>query len=241
MKSLAFCLSLLLVAACNPTKKETRAEALGTEVPDMEQAPPTQPPIEDPQNVMDYFNLCKWKGLVESYVFLQRDGQWLCIEDMGDEFDYEGPLEAARSYPAIVDIKNGFLQIEDEGTGGGTVFTQLALFRRPDNSYFMALGGYGVDYSAGYAVNGGPPKFYVWQANQFNEITSEVWPAVDNSLFFREGEQQENVQTYFTLPQVGRAITYHISLPERAKDSVALLKSKIEIEFDSRANRFVVK
>jgi hypothetical protein len=215
--------------ADTPPQEETAAEA---------EAEIDQPPLTDPKTVVDYYNLLRWKELIDPFVLVAQGDQWVCIEDLGSDFNYEGSLDAVRHYPSIVDIKNGYIQIEDEGTGGGTLlYTEVALFRKSDKSYLIALNGYGRDEIT-HVVSGGTPKFYQWENNELREVTMEVFPATPLSLFFKENVEPIESPYYFALPQVGKSIEYHIGLNDPAQKE-KLKTGKINIQFDSGKDQFV--
>lgn len=216
--------------ADTPPQEETAAEAV-SEI--------NQPPLTDPKTVVDYYNLLRWKEMIDPFVLVAQGDQWVCIEDMGSDFNYDGALDAVRHYPSIVDIKNGYIQIEDEGTGGGTLsYTEVALFRKSDKSYLIALNGYGRDEIT-HVVSGGAPKFYQWENNELREVTTDVFPETSLSLFFKEDVEPIESNYYFTLPQIGRSIEYHIGLNDPAQKE-KLKTEKINIQFDSGQDQFVL-
>ena len=216
--------------ADTPPQEDTAAEAV---------AEINQPPLTDPKTVVDYYNLLRWKEMIDPFVLVVQGDQWVCIEDMGSDFNYEGALDAVRHYPSIVDIKNGYIQIEDEGTGGGTLlYTEVALFRKSDKSYLIALNGYSRDEIT-HVVSGGIPRFYQWENNKLREVTTDVFPETSLSLFFKEDVEPIESNYYFTLPQVGRSIEYHIGLNDPAQKE-KLKTGKINIQFDSGQDQFVL-
>ncbi|HRK54364.1 MAG TPA: hypothetical protein PK185_10645 [Cyclobacteriaceae bacterium] len=238
---ISFLLLLVFIVSCASPKSESDES---TDTPPPEEATPVtvdeigDPPLTDPKTVVDYFNLLRWKGMIDPFVLLERGDKWVCIEDAGSEFNYEGSLDAVRHYPSIVDIKNGYIQIEDEGTGGGTLsYTEVALFRKSDKSYLIALNRYGLDEIT-HIISGDTPRFYQWENNELSEVTTEVFPKTSLSLFFKEDMEPIESPYYFTLPQVGRSIEYHIQLNDPAQKE-RLKTNKINIQFDSGQDKFV--
>ncbi len=232
---------LLLLFACSQPKKETPEENQIIVEPESSSASNSRelPPIENPKSIVDYYNLAKWKGMIDPFVFVKRDGQWICTEEMGKGFDYSGPLNSVRQYPAVVDIKNGYIKIDDEGTGGGTLLTsELALFRKSDNTYILAINGYGMDEIT-HEIGGSSPRFYVWINNEFKEVTQDVFPELQESSILKDESAPIESLTYFTLPQVGRSIEFHVQPSDTTKAS-ALKSNKIEIQFDRSSDKFVV-
>ena len=188
--------------------------------------------MSDPKTVLDYYKLLKWKHLAAPFVFARRGDKWIAVE--GDGYDFDSPgtdWEKDRLYPVDIDIANGYLEITDEGTGGGTAYTQIALFRRADNSAFAALNffGMGIDY-----VEASSPKFYSWNGSALTDITSSVFP---DSLV------QEKTRNRFSLPRVGTVIHYSLYKGDSTNSEhmdVAPTKD-IEIPFDKVAGKFFVK
>ena len=71
-------------------------------------------------------------GFEYKYLLTRKSGEWFTQSSA----DYEMPV--------IVDIANGYIEISDEGTGGGSNFIQVVLFRKMDKTpcVGITLGGF---------------------------------------------------------------------------------------------------
>lgn len=236
MKTIALSSILLLLLSCGAPKQESTEAEASTEQVAAESGDDIvdeAPPVSNPANVVDYFRLLQWRGLADDYYhFIERDGEYVCVENMGDTFDYNGPLTGVRVYPATVDIKNGYLRVEDEGTGEGVLYTEVALFKKSNNSYLVALNGYGKDPNT-VGFDGARPKFLVWENNDFVDKTDEVmpptsWTKVDGS------------HEYYRLPQLGRVVDHVRHFIDSAAQPMEQI-TKEQLEFDSSLGKFVIK
>ncbi|MGE0589672.1 MAG: hypothetical protein AB7O48_13935 [Cyclobacteriaceae bacterium] len=225
-----FCPLILLftLLACGGPKQEAPQESNDQEVEAVaENDVPEEPPITNPANILDYFTLLQWKSLVDDfYIFVEHDGQYVCVENLGDEFDYSGSLDEVRLYPSTVDIKNGYLNIEDEGTGEGLFTSEVALFKKSDNTYIVAVSGFGSYPPHMDQYIGSTPIFFVWQNNYFTEVSKEVLPAISLPDGFSE---------YYRLPQFGRVIK-HTQYSADSGESITT-----ELEFNSPTGTFIPK
>lgn len=230
MKSIPPLLPLLLLA-CSAPKQETPVEntSAGTEA-SSENNTSEEPPIANPANVLDYFALLQWKNLADDYyMFVEHNGQFVCVENLGDEYDYSGPLDEVRLYPSTVDIKNGYRNIEDEGTGDGLLNTEVALFRKSDNTYLVAISAYGSTPPHMDQYLGSKPHFYLWQNNDFVDVSKEVLPSIP---------LPEGYNEYYRLPQIGRVIKYTQYTTNSTSNEES---TSIQFEFDSSSGTSVRK
>ncbi|MEZ4973050.1 MAG: hypothetical protein R2820_07045 [Cyclobacteriaceae bacterium] len=227
MKYTPFLLFFILLA-CGGSKQETPQESNDQEAEAVvENDAPEEPPIANPTNIIDYFALLQWKNQVDDYyIFVQHDGKYVCVENLGDEFDYSGSLDEIRLYPSTVDIKNGYLNIEDEGTGEGLYTFEVALFRKPDNSYIIAVSGFGSYPPHMDQYLGSAPKFFVWQNNEFTDVSKDVLPAISVA---------EGYSEYYRLPQIGRVIK-HTQYSADSGESITT-----QLEFSSSTGTFIQK
>lgn len=77
-------------------------------------------------------------------------------------------------YP-VVDTKNGYIYIEDEGTGGGTIFHEIVLYRKKDKSAILAVN---VHEFGGIEPNTIQFGFYKYENSLYNNISSKVFPEI---------------------------------------------------------------
>ncbi|HRW98093.1 MAG TPA: hypothetical protein P5280_01315 [Cyclobacteriaceae bacterium] len=221
-------LLLVILFACGGSKQETPQESNGQEAEAViDNDLPEEPPITNPANIIDYFALLQWKNLVDDiYIFVQHDGKYVCVENLGDEFDYSGSLDEVRLYPSTVDIRNGYLNIEDEGTGEGLFTSEVALFKKSDNAYVIAVSGFGSYPPHMDQYMGSTPRFFLWQNSDFVDVSKDVLPAISVAEGYNE---------YYRLPQVGRVIK-HTQYSADTGESITT-----QFEFDSPTGRFILK
>ncbi len=118
---------------------------------------------------------------------------------------------------AVFDIKNGYMYIEDFGTGGGHSAHELALFRLSDGSALIAFNNLSVDDPNGSFSE---ISFFRKIADKWNNVTKDVFPEVQLKLFVNEqykskvnnlGEIAEHVYFIYSLPQHGTTVTAKLS------------------------------
>lgn len=129
----------------------------------------------------------------------------------------------------IVDIANGYIEITDTGTGGGTVSHVLALFKSLDGK--DTIGVHLTDFD-GVKINS-TLKFYRPGFEGWKDITDDVLPKLDMSLFVYEKEDLEGngavgaymdtVGLKYQLPRIGT--TVHVSVDA---DTFAMLAESKE-------------
>lgn len=108
------------------------------------------------------------------YELKENNGQWTSISP-----DTEEPIAA------VVDIKNGFIEIMDQGTGGGDWTYRMALFRMADgqpvigitNTYFD---GAGLDQKY-YFLRPENAQKLDWTKETIREITGFDFLPLDNA------------------------------------------------------------
>ncbi len=136
MKKSLLLLSIFACLGCNKAPATTSAAPAATE-----EAPLAAPTVEEdvPQerrDVLYYYRRLK-EPYRSGYELKENKGQWTSMSP-----DTEEPIAA------VVDLKNGFIEIVDEGTGGGEWTYRMALFRMADgqpvigitNTYFDGAG-----------------------------------------------------------------------------------------------------
>lgn len=123
-------------------------------------------------------------------------------------------VEADTECSIIVDEKNGYLKIEDAGTGGGTFVLELAIFKTATNKEILAVNSYA--YSGDGRESGNISFFDV--ANKMTDMTMSVWPDIGyiedllhNGVTKEDIEPYKNMEyTYCTLPRLGTTITMYL-------------------------------
>ena len=153
-----------------------------------------------PATVVDYFSLISPDALK------QTDSKWKAID-----------IEGGYTIDVTVDIKNGYLSWNDEGTGGGTLTTDAALFVRTDKSIVLAVGKRSFDGVGMSSVI----TFWEFKNGAMAEITSGIMPAVTASDFLKEkadkqsvrllGDNLSSLQLEYILPRYGTSIEVRAS------------------------------
>lgn len=111
------------------------------------------------------------------------------------------------------DVKNGYLEHSDEGTGAGEFISQLVLFKKNDGTDCLAIAYRSIEAVDHVWVSSHqPPKFYQFNGASFDEV-KDIFPELSGDLFLPEGisSDEVSVQTFYVLPQKGLAITYNLN------------------------------
>lgn len=128
---------------------------------------------------------------------------------------YGTPLE----FEAIVDIKNGYINITDNGTGGGTAIQEMALYRTASGRDIIGVNLTNFD-GVGYECI---IKFYRTDG-QWLDVTGDVLPKIDLFLFmdgsYKVHERQVNWFKDFTkgivllyqLPRTGTTMNVEVNM-----------------------------
>lgn len=75
----------------------------------------------------------------------------------------------------LVDIRNGYIKIEDQGTGGGTLKTEIALFKAKNGIPFIAVS---LKNFLGIALKEYKIKIFKKSGNTWKDITSSILPDI---------------------------------------------------------------
>lgn len=156
-------------------------------------------------------------------------------------------MDTEAEISATVDTKNGFIQFVDQGTGGGDVKTQVALFLKEDKSPLLAISTSMFD---GVAASG-RIAFVTPEGGQWKAVTSTVLPALRPTDFldarcmatlkgdFRGMLEKEGV--LFTLPRQGTTVRASVMItPEMLEANSPCPKGEVsrELKWDKKAGRF---
>jgi hypothetical protein len=114
----------------------------------------------------------------------------------------------------IVDDKNGYLQLNDNGTGGGNFVLEMAIFKTAKGVDVVAVNTY--SYSGDGRESGAVSFFDA--ANNMADITMSVWPDIGyiEDLLPKGVSKidievyKESEYTYCILPKVGTTITMQL-------------------------------
>jgi hypothetical protein len=115
----------------------------------------------------------------------------------------------------LLDDVNGFLQIKDNGTGGGTFVYELAIFKTQKGKDILAVNYYA--YEEGGVHSGGNIAFF--NTIKMLDVTKEILP----DLTLVQDETYKNINAadletyssmpyiYFELPQKGTVVKFNYS------------------------------
>ncbi|MEZ4938733.1 MAG: hypothetical protein R2799_14175 [Crocinitomicaceae bacterium] len=76
------------------------------------------------------------KNVLDYYKMLDVSQEYK-ITKSGETYQTIGITE--EPFDVVVDFKNGYIEIKDEGTGGGILFYQVVLYRKADGSALIAM------------------------------------------------------------------------------------------------------
>mgnify|MGYP005839187629 CR=1 FL=1 len=157
------------------------------------------------QNIIDYYKTLPDSFFTDvdlgdiKYSLLKRRDKWISKSIADYEFE------------VIVDIKNGFIEINDEGTGGGNILIQVVLFRKADRSPIIGI------------TMGGFNGIYFEKATTFYKKNKHTWveaedvfPDIRIGRFLNKNYAQSflekddiiipNLTTLTELPQFGTEV-----------------------------------
>lgn len=127
--------------------------------------------------VLDYYKLLT-KDVLKTGKFeiTNKNGKYFTNSNADYEFE------------VIVDIKNKYLEIEDQGTGGGTTSQQFAIFLRSGQNPVFGLYESkfdGIDVESQI-------KFYEYTNKKWIDVTKKIIPEPSFSLFFETSDNETN-------------------------------------------------
>lgn len=155
---------------------------------------------QEGRSVLEYYRLLPAN---ETYPLFQKEGKWMTRSIVG--YDFEVTLE----------VQDGFVQFWDEGTGGGSVLIEVALFRTSSGDDLIAYHEGGFDGSR----HNSKLRFFTFEGDEPKEVTSKVFPSLETvrkSLLtgtwkaLSEEEQVTYVSPVFALNQAGTTIDVRI-------------------------------
>lgn len=148
-------------------------------------------------SVLDYFKLLP-DSLVHGYKLYKKNNIWFTHSWAEYENEY---IEIK----AIVDIKNGYIEINDEGTGGGRTILKVALYRKIDGSALI-----GISYLFRDDLADSDIKFLEYNNNKWQLVTDEVLPEITYKNFMKDDfkiyDLKYPLSIYFDLPRYGTEI-----------------------------------
>ncbi len=178
-----------------------------------------------PVNILDYYSLLPEKLLsINSlggfkYSLKKAKGGWITHSLAG------------YGLQPVVDIKNGYIQIDDEGTGGGSVTETVVLFRKADKE---ALIGVGIEEFDGFHMDYGL-AFYEFRNNHWKDVTNKALP----TLTFKEFLQEKYVKlTLDKTSRIFRMLSWRYQLPRYGTSiTVSINHSQIQFLLDNEVDK----
>lgn len=152
MKKLLAISFLIVLCSCEvePTEeKEILEKNLDTTLVELEKPAPAEEVVKKEQEVAQYGSLRSEKPqhIVDHYLSLPPEAFGDFLGKGGVKYDlrYENGawvwpyMDETELREAEVDLRNGFLEILDEGTGGGVVSQQLALYLDGEGNQYVGM------------------------------------------------------------------------------------------------------
>ncbi len=192
------------------------------------------------KSVVDYFRLLP-DSLNNGYELFYKNGKWFTVS-------------IDTIYPTV-DIRNGFIEIKDEGTGDGELRTQVVLYRKIDGS---ALIGVSLSEFNGFAP---PGKLYFLEMHygKWEIVTNKVFPQISIHNFMKPGYKiPESIEgnywwrIYYNLPRYGTNIqveidttTMHYECNSENKKTACdflnnITRNPVILKWDKPNTRFVI-
>lgn len=159
------------------------------------------------ENVVEVYGQIREQIKGFDYTLLQRGGKWSAREASEPKIDRT----------AEVDIANGYIRIDDEGTGGGNFETQVALWRLEDGETFVGI----VETHKDGGIPGhSRVRFFKKIGRNWVDKTPDVWTPVGLPAFMKGDMTIEDLRAletigagvYVALPRKGTAITAELKL-----------------------------
>ena len=148
--------------------------------------------------VIDYFEKLP-PEIIDDYKIENAEGEWISKSNAGYEI-----------FPTV-DIINGYIEIIDEGTGGGTTKLQVVLFRKKDGSALIAISKYTND--GGMYIES-RINFMEYKNEEWIDVTYDIQPSITCNNFVNQGfdmpdfpeDFHEMFGIVYNLPQYGTTI-----------------------------------
>ncbi len=163
-------------------------------------------------SVLDYYQMIPAKLISISSEYPSK----FKIENKGGKFITQS--SADYELTPTIDFKNGWLNITDEGTGGGTVIHEMAIFIDANKTRYIAANTTEHD---GIGVNS-KLRFYFLDGERWNDVTSKILPKLSWRDFFSsislknispllKEEHLSKLQISYALPRYGTTVKASIS------------------------------
>lgn len=156
-----------------------------------------------------------------------------CCNVLGDDYLFREPenikgknalTEYRKSLITIADIKNGYLRLEGVEVGDGWV--EIALFKKTDGAYIVALSQVtNADSLQGEII------FLTFNNGKWTDVTQQYAPKLPAKAV------SEDLEAYWKLPRVGKTLIF-VNTNENIKEESEKLVHK-EFKFEWNGAKFV--
>ena len=187
-------------------------------------------------NIINYYQLLPDKELLnyenKRYKLIYKNKKWVTNSFAGIEFE------------TVVDIKNGFIEIDDQGTGGGSIKYQVVLFATKNKKDYIGISKImegAVETNARY-------KFLCYKNKKWLDVTAKIMPALKIRNFIKPGFSNQQITKAITLlkQKINKTDWFIVNLPrhgltakvkfntdqfiiERLKSAEKVSKSDVEL------------
>lgn len=152
-------------------------------------------PVGD-KSVLDFYNMLP---VSKEYKITKKGSKYVTMSNA----DYE--------MGATVDMKNGFIEINDDGTGGGSVNVQVVLFLDNDKGAYIGYSRFSFD---GIATASDAFDFYTYNDASLNKNTGKIIETMNKSAFLKSaytpsGDEKEawnQMDVIYKLPRNGTTV-----------------------------------
>ncbi|WP_282775457.1 hypothetical protein [Phaeodactylibacter xiamenensis] len=208
-------LSVALMACSGGTGQDvSKAPATDTDTAEaiQEQPEASSPPSDEApgaetdkrKNVLDYYRSLE-PPYNSPYELTQKENKWIAESTLEMEVD------------ATVDLKNGFIEIIDEGTGGGTYHVQVVLFRLANGNPMIAVSKKAYDgFSATqeyHFLRPEHPDQYDWTEHTLGALS--VFDFLEPDYAEDPKILEEALPVLLDLPQQGTTLTASVFTGKR--------------------------
>ena len=196
-----------------------------------------------PASVIDCYNEIPSSFFYGAKYELRRSGKkWLTASTADAEIE------------ALVDIANGYIRIEDPGTGGGTRVDEVALFISKSGAVIIGINRKDIDGVVGTSSS---LLFVSKEGGRWADVTQKVLPKTGLSSFFKPGfkpSDKVTILSWFELPRRGTTVVWNldtvgvearIGCEQNVAENKAVLANiktkRIEFLYDAKTGTFTVK
>ena len=193
-----------------------------------------------PASVIDCYNEIPSSFFNDAKYELKQSGKkWLTASTADAEIE------------ALVDIPNGYIRIEDPGTGGGTRVDEVALFISKSGAVIIGINRKDIDGVTGTSSS---LVFVSKEGGKWTDVTKKVLPQLTIAAFFRSGFDpggKVTVLSWYELPRRGTTVLWNLDTAgiesrigyeqnvEEYKAVLANIKTKkIEFLYDMKTGTF---